>query len=312
MKKVLLTSTALVASAGMAAADVSLSGSAELGVAYYDSTDDATDNEEVQFHTDIDVTFTMSGETDGGLTFGASIDLDEGGNGEPFEDANTQGGETIFVSGNFGTINMGDTDGAFDRAMNEAIIGGALNDDHEHGGYNGNAGLDGTYDGQIVRYDYSFSDFQFSVSAEIDDAGVGDPVFGLGFQYDLELAGVDLGLGLGYQSVDDGTDDIDLVGFSVDASFGGGIEAILNYSTEDDGAADTDHIGLAVGYSFDAVTVAANWGEFDTDGATTDGIGFVVNYDLGGGAEAQFGYGTTSEDGADDVDTWSLGLALSF
>ncbi|MEO1580050.1 MAG: porin, partial [Pseudomonadota bacterium] len=74
MKKVLLASTALVVSAGIAAADVSLSGSAELGI--FD------DDTETQFHTDIDVTFTMSGETDGGLTFGASIDLDES-DGDP-------------------------------------------------------------------------------------------------------------------------------------------------------------------------------------------------------------------------------------
>ena len=65
MKKVLLASTALVASAGIAAADVSLSGSAELGI--------IDDDTATQFHTDIDVTFTMSGETDGGLTFGASV-----------------------------------------------------------------------------------------------------------------------------------------------------------------------------------------------------------------------------------------------
>ena len=311
MKKVLFATTALVASAGIASADVAVTGFAEMGILrwYW--------HVETQFFQDIDVTFTMSGETDNGLTFGASIDLDESdgsgtvGSSAAFGAA-TQGGESIFISGNFGTLTMGDTDGAFDRALTEAIIGGAIQDDHEHAGYNGNSGLDGSYDGQVARYDYSFGDFAFAVSVELDDTGVGDPVFGIGGSYDLALGGVDLGIGLGYQTVDLGATDSDIMGISLDADFAGGLRAILNYSTLDAAGSDTDHIGLAVGYTSGALTVAANYGEFDPDvGADSDGVGFVVNYDLGGGAEAQFGYGT-SDTGGVDVDTWSLGLALSF
>ena len=58
MKKVLLASTALALTAGMAAADVSLSGYAEIGV--------KDNGDEVVFHHDFDVKFTLSGETDGG------------------------------------------------------------------------------------------------------------------------------------------------------------------------------------------------------------------------------------------------------
>ncbi len=311
MKKVLFATTALIASAGIASAQgVEVSGFAELGI--FD------DDTETQFHTDIDVTFTMSGETDAGLTFGASIDLDESDDGDAFA-ADTQGGESIFISGTFGTLTMGDTDGAFDRAMTEAIIGGSIQDNHEHAGYNGNAGFDGTYDGQVARYDYSFGDFGFSASAEIDDTGAGDEVLGLGVTYSAALGGVDLGFGLGYQTVDTGALDADLIGVSIDADFAGGFEAIFNYSTVDaDGLADDpEHIGLALGYSVDALTVAVNWGEFsdwvlNTD-PNTDGVGLIVNYDLGGGAEVQFGYGSSDGDlAASDVDTWSLGLALSF
>ncbi|MHA6326252.1 porin [Roseivivax sp. CAU 1753] len=71
MKKLLLASTALVATAGVAsAAEITLSGMAEMGI--YDNGNDTA-----QFFTDVDVTFTMSGEADNGLTFGASVDLDE-------------------------------------------------------------------------------------------------------------------------------------------------------------------------------------------------------------------------------------------
>ncbi len=73
MKKLLLASTALVAMAGAAKAEVALSGFAEIGI--FGSSEGfriGTGGDE--FHTDIDVTFSMTGETDTGLTFGASID----------------------------------------------------------------------------------------------------------------------------------------------------------------------------------------------------------------------------------------------
>ncbi|WP_298259682.1 porin, partial [uncultured Litoreibacter sp.] len=83
MKKVLFASTALVAFGGAAVADVALSGRAEMGIfsqnAAFQGVAPAGAADGVQFFTDIDVTFTMSGETDNGLTFGASVDLDEGG-----------------------------------------------------------------------------------------------------------------------------------------------------------------------------------------------------------------------------------------
>ena len=296
MKKVLLATSALVASAGIAAADVSITGFAEMGI--------ADDGSETQFHTDIDATFNMSGETDGGLTFGASIDIDETDDSDAFG-ASTQGGETIFISGGFGTLTMGDTDGAFDWALQEAAIGGSIADDHTaHAGYNGNAGLDGTYDGQIARYDYSFGDFAVGLSAEIDDTGVGDTVIGVGFKWSTDLGGVDLGVGLGYQEANDS----DIAGISLDASFAGGFRGILNYSTRDDAGVDTDHIGLALGYTMDALTVAVTYGNFDTAGVDVDGWGLAVDYDLGGGAELQFGYGDS--DGG--TDTWSFGVAMSF
>ena len=391
MKKILFATTALVAGAGIANAQdadlgVAVTGFAELGVF------DPGDDEELQFHTDIDVTFTMTGETDSGLSFGANIDLDEsdtdttvegivvqeqdddGGAGEggggqlvaddievggsPAFDNSTQGGESIFLQGPFGTLTMGDTDGSFDWALEEAIIGSAINDDHEHAGYTGNGGLDGTYDGQIVRYERTIAGFGVAVSAEIDDDGSNDPVLGIGARYDTEFGSfqgnpIAIGFGLGYQRIDafdpiddiqdvvDGDDDDeddgdtrDIIGVSADIDLGGGLRAIVNYSEGDDGDGDDfDHVGIAVGYTIDALTIAANYGHRNNPGvvrvnddgdpiltdageeilddADASGYGLVVNYDLGGGAEAQFGYGH-SDTGGDDNNTYSAGIAISF
>ncbi|MDG2401671.1 MAG: porin, partial [Amylibacter sp.] len=120
MKKLLIASTALVATAGMAAADITMSGYAEIGM---------TDNGGavgMEMHSDMDIGFKLSGASDNGLTFGASIDLDEVSSGV----ASTGGPHAIHVSGAFGTLTMGDTDGALDKANAEVASLTAISDNH--------------------------------------------------------------------------------------------------------------------------------------------------------------------------------------
>ena len=320
MKKILLTTTALVMTAGAAAAEVSVSGHAEMGIA-------GGTGVETQFLTSVDVRFTMTGETDGGLTFGATVDLDDtvdmGLAGyDPIDNMNGQFADyTVFVSGAFGTVTIGDTDGAMDWAMSDVGLGGTLGDDHTiHAGYNGNNMADwgvAGFDGQILRYDHSIGDFGFALSAQMDDSGVNDAVLGLGATYSADLGGAELGLGFGYQSGVFGTEDI--WGVSADVTLSNGIRAIVNYSDLD---AVGTHVGVGVAYSMDALTITANYGVFDRDTAGVaddEGYALVANYDLGGGAAVQFGYGSSKiDDGsglatqAPSTDTWSLGVAMSF
>ena len=316
MKKVLFASTALVAFSGAAVADVALSGRAEMGI--FDS--DALDG--VQFFTDIDVTFTMSGETDSGLTFGASVDLDEGGAGAAAV-ANNQddGGATIFISGSFGTVTMGDTDGALDWALTEAgNVGnpGSINDDEtSHAGYVGSF-LDGGNDGQILRYDNTFGDVGFAVSVE-DDNGDGEVGYAVGLRYNLDLGGTTVALGIGHQEAAASTsrDTASATGISATANFAGGFSAGIVYADwdEDDAIAPAtlpagrdNNIGIGLGYTTGAFSIHANYGEVEfNDGSDVDGFGVAAAYDLGGGAVVHFGY---RDD--DAVDSFSLGLGLSF
>ena len=310
MKKVLFATTALVASAGFAAAEVSLSGSAEIGIVDFDIP-----GQSAEFHSDLDVKFSLSGETDNGLTFGATIDLDEVGDDDPAGipagdpiGANPNFGDpleehSVFISGGFGTVTMGDTDGAFDWAMQEVnLVGGSIADDEtEHAGFSGNAGFDGDNDGQILRYDYSFGAFAVAASVELDDLNTRDDIYALGLKYDADFGGIAMGFGLGY--TDNGTSD--LLGLSIDADFGNGFVAGVNYTDNDTG---NDHLGLGVGYTMDALSIGVNYGDFD-NGA--DGFGIAVNYDLGG-AVVQFGYGDGTSAGGVDTTTYSLGVAMSF
>jgi len=304
MKKVLFATTALVASAGVAAAEVKLSGYAEMGIVGGDAI-------ETQFHNDFDIKFTLSGETDNGLSFGATIDLDEVsagiGTGGPTGGAadttptNSKTPHSVWIGGEWGKLTLGDTDGGFDWALKEAIIGSSFADTHEHAGYNGNAGLDGNYGGQILRYDNSFGPLGFAASVATDDTGAGDATLGLGIKYSTDLGGASVGFGLGYQ-----TDDINsIAGVSVDVKTDSGISAIVNYSDLD---TNGEHTGLAIGYSMDALTIGVNWGQYETTGGVkTDGVGLALNYSLGGGATVHVGYAS------DDVeDAWSVGLAMNF
>jgi len=304
-----------VAFTGAAAAEVSLSGYAEMGIA-------GGDEKETQLHHDLDVTFKLSGTTDNGLEFGATIDLDEVGDdcttgsvaddtllpadADAEEDKVCVGGDgigsasgehSVFIKGGFGNLTMGDTDGAFDWALTEVAMLTAIADDHTtHAGFSGNSGLDGTYDGQIARYDYSFGDFAVAASVELDDTGAGDPVWGLGAKYSGDMGGFSLGVGVGVQS----SDTKDIAGISLSAG-SGGFDAVVNYSDLD---GDT-HAGIGLGYTTGALSVTANYGEFDS-GAS--GWGAAANYDLGGGAVLMVGVGDS--DGGDA--TWSAGLGLSF
>jgi len=303
MKKVLFATTALVGFAGAAAAEVSLSGFAEMGVKGGDAI-------ETQLHNDIDVTFNLSGETDGGLAFGATIDLDEvtntgDDNGIP-DGANDA---SAFISGEFGKLTIGETDGALDWALTETAMLTAIADDHTaHDGYNGNGSFDGVHDGQIARYEYSFGDFAFGVSAEMDDtAGGDDPSLGVGVKYSGAMGGVDYGVGVAFQSIEDAGVSYNTAGISANVA-SNGFSAVVNYVDWDAYSGNDSYSSIGVGYTTGALSLHANYGTVDKVAAPdVDGYGLAVNYDLGGGAVAALGYGH------DDTDsTWSAGLSLSF
>ena len=335
MKKLLIASTALVATAGMAAADITMSGYAEIGM---------TDNGGavgMEMHSDMDVTFKLSGASDNGLTFGASIDLDEVSGGI----ASTGGPHAVHVSGAFGTLTMGDTDGALDKANAEVASLTSISDNHTaHAGYNGGAGLDS---GDILRYDTTYGGFGLSASIGQSDVAVANDVMGYGVTTSIGSVAVSAA----YQA--DNTQDITAV--SAKTSLGG-LTITANYSeatmaaTAKITAADAtytagvttagsaandifvaavaaqaeinnsyEHTGLGLAYTVNGVNLHANFGQYDyDDGSQADGYGLAANYSLGGGATVMVGYGsgnaraTTITPQAADVSTFSIGLGLSF
>ena len=297
MKHILLATTALVATAGIASADVSIGGWAEIGVA-------DNGNGDMQYFQDIDITFRASGETDGGMSFSAGVDLDENGAFTTDDD----GGATIGVSGGFGNVTMGDTDGASDWALTETAIGDSMADDHtEHAGYSGNSKLDGNEDGQILRWDYSLGAVGVGVSLE-QAASTDDDIVQVGLKYSMDMGGSTVNLGVGFADAgNQGAGDSDHVALSLAMTTTGGLTGVVNFTDGSSSGADSSHLALGLGMTMDALTVGVNYGEFETGGVSASGVGLAVNYDLGGGAVFQVGYG----DG-EGTDTMSVGLALSF
>ncbi|MEI2688029.1 MAG: porin [Cypionkella sp.] len=106
MKKILLATTILAASTGFASAEVALSGSAYMGL-----LNDFGAGDDTIFISRARVEFTLSGETDGGLAFGASFRADNARNGFGLSANNGTAG-SVYISGAFGKLSMGDVDGA--------------------------------------------------------------------------------------------------------------------------------------------------------------------------------------------------------
>ena len=270
MKRVLLATAALGLGAGTAAAQdmgmaptLKLSGEAEMGVA--GSKDDS-----VRFHTDIDVTFKATGTMDSGVAWSADVDLDEAGRGSPAHNEEGHGGVVVSISDpdGFGTLTLGDTDGALDWAMTD-IGSGGIRSDSEHAAYSGNAGLDTEYDGQVLRYDRAIgSGFSFGASVMLDDdidgkdgGDTADPIIGLGGQYEMPMAGGMLTLGAGYQA-----GEYDNEYSSLESVAG-------SYSEKADAQAIGASAKMDFGGDAGGFSVILNGSMIDADGSVTSGEG---------------------------------------
>ena len=118
MKKLLIASTALVATAGMASADITISGHAAAGI--HSALDDKTTTTSTTdvaadgVYSNAGVKFALSGATDNGITFSASVDVmagnkvDQGDFEYDGEDDGAMDMGAISMAGSFGTLTFND------------------------------------------------------------------------------------------------------------------------------------------------------------------------------------------------------------
>jgi len=314
MKKLLLASTALVMSAGVAAADVALSGDARMGLIY--------NGDDILMTSRARVTFTLSGETDGGLAFGAKFRADQAGNAV----GNTRmTAGTVFISGDFGKLTMGDVDSAARAATGDlyAISLTGLGDLNEVD-YLDRAGFGGLYTGLDRRtaalYEYSIDSFSVYVGlgqnnvVRIPGIVDRDNLYSVGAKYSFE----GLTAAVGYEhSRARGTGLPSFTASHITASveyamdgfkgkvFAGRAGSDLGTALTGPGLTRTQY-GVSVEGSFDATTVAA-FARRDFFRDTHYGVG--AKYDLGGGASI---VGGVARNGGTRNTVADFGLAFTF
>lgn len=257
MKKVLFATTALVMTAGVAAAEVSLSGDGRMGMLY--------DGDDIQFTSRARVKFTLTGESDSGLSFGGSFRADQA------TDAKVGSAGSVYISGAYGKLTMGDIDSAAENAVGD-LYGVGLTG---LGDYNETTFI--ASDSEMANNPgalYEYSTGALTVYASMYD---GSPyeVWSLGAKYAMDA----YAFGLGYEkNGDTGVDHWVLSGEGTFDAFS--VKAV--YGTADD--IDFDQYGLSGKYAAGATTVSAFWFRKDTAGTEFDSFGIGAEYDLGGGA----------------------------
>ncbi len=325
MKKILLASTILVGSAGVAAADVSFSGSAYMGL--------GTLSQGALWVplASASATASMSGETDGGLGFGASFKISGGGatgittsstSFWTYSDAGavntninlfcTNGGGTAIscgnttaatvsvtsatvsstVSGNAGSV--GDLSVWISGDFGKVSLTADASDPTTVIGYTGTFGgftVSGAYTtGAIAPVDSEHGDWNIKLAYASGD-------YSAYYKHAFDASG-NSGTGM----------NVDTIGGS--ASFGDfGVSA--SFSQDNLTAGSRTGWDLGVSWSSGAISAGVDIGQNRPTGFNTMGIS--LGYDLGGGASVDFAYSdlNTAINGA-ATEMMKLGVSMSF
>ena len=310
MKKLLIATTALVATAGMASADITITGAANAG--YYsglgnaDAVTAAVDEvaavpgnagtaavptsaetfTDEGIYSNAGIVATMTGATDGGLTFSASIDAEAGTEVDTgdFELDGAASGAfgfgAVTVSGAFGTLTFDD------------------------------GGIDNLYDDDLTAADVSYSTTIGGVSLTIAaDAQQSDDGMSISAGYTTgamaftlatsdSAAGTSASLGVSYAV----TDAITLTG-STDQAGGAesvqtvGVSTSLNGISLAASSANDSTWDVDLGYTLSGVALTYGTDESDSWDAS-------ATYTLGGGA--------TVHAGINDEDSAYAGVSFAF
>ena len=276
MKKVLLATSALTLSAGFASADVSMSGSGGAGVFGANGAD-------LSVYSGVDLGFSLSGASDSGMTFSASLDMG--------------GGQTLDV-GDFelDTQDMGTDDNV---AVTIGVSGLTIELSQD--------GVDDLYDDDIagdIGISGAMGDLTYSVVTGLEDA---DPTsLSIGYsagaisgsvatsdEGDASTVTVSYAMGDITVSAESDTDraGADTSSVTVTYAMADGMSVSLENSE--------DVNTLSVSYASGAVSVAV-----EADDADDESWEATMAYDLGGGA--------TFNLGTNDDETTFAGVGFSF
>jgi hypothetical protein len=291
MKNILLSSAAVFAFAGAAAADghlgVTFSGVASLGYNDTDVDDTFVDDDNVGFYADLEVTIGLAAELDNGLTAAASIDLEDLAAGQ---DSGENGGDTVIdfelsLTSEMAGLYYGDTQFAAERLWVSA-------GDMESDGFSeadGEEALRGevTYGNVTAQMSYvlasnggernlveELNQLSLGVSADFGNFNV---VAAYQAESD-EAAGFYDNGAIAPATISDNGDfnDNEVFGLSVGTSFSGA-DIRLAYAEDN----DSESIGVQVAYPFGPVTATVYYVSENTPLNDDDNYGLTLAYENG-------------------------------
>ena len=305
MRKILLASTALVAVAGISAANAEITLSGGYDFTYTSVSDNQTDSAAAgengtSMGSDIDLAAKYSTTTDTGLSISVSYDID-GDTG------------TVTIGGDFGTLSMDDD--------NEAMgVGGGDADSVENMGIVGDNTI--TYsggeaiNGGMIAYSNSFSGIEFGIG--FGDGGVASDAdeTSYGVSYSSSVNGADFSISYAAASTGsansaDASADLNASSLAVGITVGNiSLDMARNAQKSDrnDGTAATGqddlsstNFGLSYAASdsltLQAASVAADGKESGVDGYKYDESAYGVAYTVASGVTLYASYSDFTQSG---------------
>ena len=303
MKKILIATTALVATAGVAAADVKLSGYARFGGVFNDATDDVNGISRLRLQ------FDATTQTDGGLTLGARlrVQAEEEGAANATGRFNTA---RFFGSAGGVTIAMGNILGVIEAAPNLYLPTKSAGMGLEGNGFRSLAANTVSNGGN-----FGWTAYQ-SASALNKGATNGVEVIYSANGIGLHVHSTEVGYGVGasyrfadyvvaaaYEDFDNGDSVLFL---SAGAKFGA-FDGAISYAETEYGNVKADKVSLRAGYNANDALYVYGF-VADENNGVNETFGLGASYALGGGASVEAGWTHTEA----DVNVVSAGIFFSF
>jgi outer membrane protein OmpU len=299
MRKVLLATTALVAMTGAAAAEVTVNGFYEF---LYTSTNDDRTSTYDTMADDSEIHVSYNDTSDNGLGYGMKVELKTTGD----DTAANNDESSMYVSGDFGKITLGENDGA---AEDHAFF---MGNTHSYGQFSGHQTVKGSggaalfvsnaveygpgTDAIKVKYSspsMSGFNFSYSIAGQSSASDSEDTEVGVGYSTDIGGVGISINAGAfdSGESTDTGeTTFQNIVITNGDIAIGA---AMSNSSTGT--TKDIDTSALVVTYALNDDTslsadyiTSKNGVAGDKDELT--GVGFGISYMVAPGLKLDLGH----------------------
>lgn len=301
MKKILFATTALIATTGMAAAELTFGGYGRFGLVYDEGADETTGAQETRIEQRFRLTVTGIAETDGGVKFEGRIRFQSDDNSNGTAQGDGPGAAGFAVSTGGLRVDVGHISDVLDSGDTVDYYGygiGLTSFLEQNSSFYDEAFLAsgfGDSDGdsrQKVKLRYSAGSFAVSASftPEVESAG---PTVAAGNGEDFQI-GASYSFGdhsVGFVYGDYAEDSVDTDGFDFWVIGANGSFGDFSYSAIVGEADDADtNWGLSGAYSISAATeLRAIVSGGGTNDETAYGVGF--RHSLGGGVSLRGGVG---------------------